>query len=719
MKKLSFLLTLIVSLSIIGCTEDVVGEISLPNDNTDIPADGGGGYFMFNSSHTWSAACEEEWITLSATSGKSGSNKLTYTAAPSFETSIRKAVITITNSAAAEEGKFTISQAAFEPQLTVMADSHTFTFEAEETTIDIEANFDYDVQCEADWLTIEKIERGITIATTELETMEERKAEIKIAKEKYGIEEVIEITQKPFEPTYQFRPQGNFVKNADDVTPFTIITQKLNFTFELCTDAEWITASISGAWITVSLTANTTQAPRLGNIILKGIDRPGVEVKIPIKQLSNYYIPIELSNKDFENDLQDWKINRYHNGSKTKVEVVDGKGVNGSKAIKISQAAADGTCCVAIERKLTGLEAEQMYRAMAYVRYENIPNNQGCGAVIFSPNTDQYWNASEYTYGTNNTYKKVFVDFLTDASGSATISLALGFWQGGLANGGRSTGVAYFDNVDVIKATDNELYMRESEHMKVYWDPTKLTCDDHYIDTWLSNVDKMYESYKELVNAVPQDGRQLKVLSTPGMYSGYWALAGYPILINNTPNSVALNTIIGEFTQMGTMSFGLMHEIGHVFNLGSTDWNWNDEMFANFRMQYALEMNNLGVYQQGNGDSTKKVYTGREILNMYKQDYDKTLPTGKLNDNAIHYLLARLAGDEFIGWEPFKLTFDYMRKYGTSGGNNINTNYDKFVYFVNRLSKFASEVHGKEYDLINDKNCFSDADIAAIKAQLK
>ena len=142
-------------------------------------------------------------------------------------------------------------------------------------------------------------------------------------------------------------------------------------------------------------------------------------------------------------------------------------------------------------------------------------------------------------------------------------------------------------------------------------------------------------------------------------------------------------------------------------------------MFANFRMHYALEMNNLGVYVRGAYDTTNKVYTGREILNMYKQDYDKTLPTGKLNDNAIHYLLARLAGDEFIGWEPFRKTFDYMRKYGTSGGNNINTKYDKFVYFVNRLSKFASEVHGKEYDLLNDKSCFSDADIAAIKAQLK
>ena len=35
--------------------------------------------------------------------------------------------------------------------------------------------------------------------------------------------------------------------------------------------------------------------------------------------------------------------------------------------------------------------------------------------------------------------------------------------------------------------------------------------------------------------------------------------------------------------------FGILHEIGHVFNIGDTSWNWNDEMFANFRMHYALE----------------------------------------------------------------------------------------------------------------------------------
>jgi len=39
----------------------------------------------------------------------------------------------------------------------------------------------------------------------------------------------------------------------------------------------------------------------------------------------------------------------------------------------------------------------------------------------------------------------------------------------------------------------------------------------------------------------------------------------------------------------GDLSFAILHEIGHNFNLGNTSWNWNDEMFANFRAYYAVE----------------------------------------------------------------------------------------------------------------------------------
>ena len=157
------------------------------------------------------------------------------------------------------------------------------------------------------------------------------------------------------------------------------------------------------------------------------------------------------------------------------------------------------------------------------------------------------------------------------------------------------------------------------------------------------------------------------------------------------------------------MSFGLMHEMGHVFNLGNTSWNWNDEMFANFRMHYALEKSGLKVYQTDeNGES--KVFTGSEIINLYKVSYDKTVGT-KVNDNGIHYMLARMAPQ--IGWESYKKTFDYLRKTGFSGSSN---KYDKFVNFVNTLSRYATEVKGRT---INCMDYFTESEIASIQNQLK
>lgn len=44
---------------------------------------------------------------------------------------------------------------------------------------------------------------------------------------------------------------------------------------------------------------------------------------------------------------------------------------------------------------------------------------------------------------------------------------------------------------------------------------------------------------------------------------------------------------------------------------------------------------------------------------MYKIDYENTIGT-KVNDNGIHYMLARMAAS--ITWEPYKKTFNYLRK---------------------------------------------------------
>lgn len=719
---------LLASVLIMGCTEESIGTISTLQDQSAIDAEGGKGYFMLNSSHPWSASCNADWITLDNSSGVAGSSKIAFTVEQHWNLNSRSADIIVNNSGNADEKKLTVVQNGFVPYWDIETDATTFSYKGTTSSFTIATNFEYTITCDANWISFGSIdeksrsaEEGedeeeeivyeserifFSIATSS--ELEDREAEIVITcNNNSEIKEVIKITQEAFYPDINCTTGGDIL-NFDATAQNKYVMLTANVPFVATSNVDWISIKFSTtSYIYLNIKENTGAEARTGTVTLYN-EEYNYTKTLTVTQLTSAYSSIEMTNGDFENGLTGWSIRTYSNGAKATVEVVDGEGINGSKAVKISQAAANGKCSVAVARNLSGLEKRTMYRLVAQVRYENVAS--GCGAVLFSPNTDQYWNASKYLTGTNNSYTQVYVDFLSDDSGCASICCALGFWQGGLANGGYSTGTVYYDNVYVMKVTQNELYMREGEHMRIYFNPTKVTARNEDIDKWLSNVDKMYEAYEDLVGAVPQGGRQFAILSTPGMYSGYWALAGYPILIKES----AVTDVMTEISNYGTMSFGLMHEIGHVFNLDYTNWNWNDEMFANFRMQYALETTGNGVHQKGNGDSAKKVYMGREILNMYKQDYDMTLPTGKLNDNAIHYLLARLADENIIGWEPFKLTFREIRSVSCPYSNK----YDKFKYFLDMLSKHASTVHGKQYDLFNDRTLFTADDIAAIKAQL-
>lgn len=402
---------------------------------------------------------------------------------------------------------------------------------------------------------------------------------------------------------------------------------------------------------------------------------------------------VEISNWNFEEGLAGWSTKNYKDATQTTVEIVEGVGVNGSKCVKIHQTATNSVCCMAVERTLTGLEPETMYRMTAQVKYENVV--KGCGAVIFNHDELQYWNSSEYLLGTSmDEWTTAVVDFLTDENGSAKICCALGYWLGGKQDGGRSTGTVYYDNVRVVKVT-NQLYIRSGEHMGIYIDPAQIEVPDASIEAWLEKVDGMYEAYAELVGDTPYDGRRLGILTTKGIDKGYLALAGLPILWNGTKNYQKES--FAAIHEYGSMDFGMMHEMGHTFNhVGESSWNWNDEMFANFRMQYGLEKTGYGVYAKGCKDVSSKMYYGRDILNMYKQDYEATInSSGGINDNGIHYILGRMAGDDCLKWTTFQKAFRYLHRYGYSGGGN---KWAKFQNFVNTLSRFTVETLGSNVD---------------------
>ena len=134
---------------------------------------------------------------------------------------------------------------------------------------------------------------------------------------------------------------------------------------------------------------------------------------------------------------------------------------------------------------------------------------------------------------------------------------------------------------------------------------------------------------------------------------------------------------------------GIIHEIGHVFSQGNISgtgrWNWNDEIFANFRMSYALEA------CDGTMSQRDICYRGADVINYYKIFYDETIGAGipKNNGDALHYTFLRIK--ERYGWDVYKKAFRELYALGDSGQEGLETPYDKFLFFLSYVSKAAGE----------------------------
>ena len=363
------------------------------------------------------------------------------------------------------------------------------------------------------------------------------------------------------------------------------------------------------------------------------------------------------------------------------VEDLPDGGVDGSGCVKISSSAKTA---LAVKHKLKGLHPGKLYRVSARMKCDSVQDGRGAVLYLDPEGLDQSWNASEFTYGTND-WAEVYMDFVPDRNGEAVICCGLGFpW--GTYNGGKASGTVWYDDVKVVPTPEEAIYSRESEHIVLRLDRDKVTISDAEVDAWLAMLDRTYEAYRELIGEVPFDGRKIMILNTPGIEPGYWALAGNPILWNS---HVAVSKLLDRTVEFGDWGFGIIHEIGHVFSQGnikgSGRWNWNDEIFANFRMSYALEACD-GIMSQRD-----ICYRGADVINYYKIFYDETIGAGipKNNGDALHYTFLRIK--ERYGWDVYKKAFRELYALGDSGQEGLNTPYDKFLFFLSYVSRAAGE----------------------------
>lgn len=382
--------------------------------------------------------------------------------------------------------------------------------------------------------------------------------------------------------------------------------------------------------------------------------------------------------------------------------------------IYAAEAGIDSTGCVklssknptylAAKHKIEGLECGKLYRASAMVKCKDVKGGRGAVMHLTPDNRDQEWNASKFLYDTQD-WQEVYVDFIPDKDGSATICLGLGFpW--GTYLGNKASGTVWYDNLKVTEIPADALYIREGQHIKLCLEKEKVKITDEQMDQWLANLDKVYEAYHDLVGETPYGGEKIIIINTPGIEPGYWALAGNPILWNS---NVKVEEVINRTAEFDDWGFGVMHEIGHDFSHGNIkgdgSWNWNDEIFANFRMSYALEA------CDGTASQRNVCYKGADIINYYKIFYDETIGAGiaKNNGDALHYTFLRIK--EKFSWDVYKQAFRKLYATPDSELPKFENNYDKFLYFLSKVSEAADE------DVT--KTCYTPEELKLIEESLK
>ncbi len=444
-------------------------------------------------------------------------------------------------------------------------------------------------------------------------------------------------------------------------------------------------------------------------------DLPGIEEQTPVQppvENKNYIvnggleedIPLDIASEAVAGE---WRFIGGWNPAAANVAQEQDRGVDGSRCLSIIALEQDTD--VMFAQKVTGLKPGGYYRASAKVKTDMITGGKGaniCQEYLWAP-------ASDGVVGSVNKWKTITVD-VDDVpqSGEITLCLRLG------STAASSKGLAYFDDVKLME--NDELYIRESKHLRLVIDKTYKCTTDEVIDQWLANLDKVYECYEELFSGmVPFEG---KITTIRAASIDAWAYAGNPIKWNRN----YIETTLAQVNR-GDWCFGLMHEIGHNFapyiNNATYTFDWNEELFANFRMFYALEKLNATVITtasipqpDGTYKSQEKTYVGARLLDLYQSEtdncYERTIAAGRSVEmgNALCYKLIKIK--EKYGWDLYKKAFADLYKIPRNEEEEKSmNNWQKFEYFMSFLTKHAGE------NVMN--TCFTPVELNTIKTYLE
>ena len=217
------------------------------------------------SPYSWKATSKNDWIVVDTKSGIAGTKELKFSVKRNEELEIREGTIVIKNEDYNLVAELYVTQTAFVSAITIETKSLTFAAEGGTQEVAITANFEYEFSTRANWLTIKKSEKGITVTAQNYAEVKERTAEIIISSEKYGVSKVVKATQGAFVSAITIEPES-LTFAAEGSTQEVVITA--NFEYEFSTNADWLTIKKSENGVMVNAKANANFEERTTKIII-------------------------------------------------------------------------------------------------------------------------------------------------------------------------------------------------------------------------------------------------------------------------------------------------------------------------------------------------------------------------------------------------------------------------------------------------------------------
>lgn len=218
-------------------------------------------------------------------------------------------------------------------------------------------------------------------------------------------------------------------------------------------------------------------------------------------------------------------------------------------------------------------------------------------------------------------------------------------------------------------------------------------------NTWLNNMDKAYNAYKELTGYTPYNSKKIEMRSTRDNLNDemditdghdYWeVIFGYYDYTNVFKHARAFYQ--GHMRRLSKGDWGdtPLHELSHVFD--NYKWEFDSETLAQLKLYYVITQLNAKVYRPDRFDNNGNGwYTGSNYYELLKYDRYLDSYTASFDENTYAsegFAVILIDIQKQIGWEPFKKTFRYFSDLSSS--QVPRTDGAKLKLFLTKLKDYS------------------------------